>query len=223
LAGGRRSISSSFILKLKGKAIGMKFLLVAASALALSATAQAADFTGPRVEARVGWDRLSIDGIRSSSPATASLEGDDDGVTYGVALGYDQAIGERVIVGVEAAVDLSEAGFSGRAGNVGYDIDAKRDIEAAVRLGTKLVDNVLLYGKVGYTNARVRSRVMIGGTTGTTTFVESENGDGVRVGGGLEVALTDQFFAKAEYRYSDYEADVSRNQVLTGVGFRFQL
>lgn len=195
----------------------MKHLLIATAALGFASTAHAADFTGPRVELRTGWDRVSIDGLRSANPATANVDGDEDGIAYGLALGYDHALGDRVIVGVEAAVDLSDNEFSGTVGTVRYDVDAKRDIELAARLGTKLTDSILLYGKVGYSNARVKTRL----TSGATTIADSSNGDGVRVGGGLEVALTDRVYAKAEYRYTDYEAGVSRNQVLTGIGFRF--
>lgn len=195
----------------------MKHLLIATAALGFATSAHAADFTGPRVELRTGWDRVSIDGLRSANPATANVDTHEDGIAYGLALGYDHALSDRVIVGVEAGVDLSDNEFSGTAGTVRYDVDAKRDIELAARLGTKLTDSILLYGKVGYSNARVKTRL----TNGATTIADSSNGDGVRVGGGLEVALTDRVYAKAEYRYTDYEAGVSRNQVLTGIGFRF--
>jgi outer membrane immunogenic protein len=195
----------------------MKHILIAAAALGLASTAQAAEFTGPRVELRTGWDRISVDGLRSTNPAAANVDANEDGIAYGLALGYDHALSDRVIVGVEAGVDLFDNEFSGTVGTVSYDVEAKRDIEVAARLGTKVSDNVLLYGKVGYSNARVKSRL----TSGTTTIVDSENGDGVRLGGGLEVALNDRVYAKAEYRYTDYEAGVSRNQVLTGIGFRF--
>lgn len=195
----------------------MKHFLVATAALAMASTAHAADFTGPRVELRTGWDRVSIDGVRSADPATVDVDAREDGIAYGLALGYDHALGDRVIVGVEAAVDLSDNDFAGTVGTLRYDVDPKRDIELAARLGTKLTDSILLYGKVGYSNARVKTRL----TSGSTTIADSSNGDGVRIGGGLEVALTDRVYAKAEYRYTDYEAGVSRNQVLTGIGFRF--
>lgn len=195
----------------------MKRILIATAALGLASTAQAADFTGPRVELRTGWDRLSVEGLPSANPATANIDADEDGVAYGLALGYDHAIGDSVIVGVEAGVDFFDNEVSGTIGTTRYDVDAKRDLDVAARIGTKLTDNVLLYGKVGYSNARVKSRF----TTGATTLVDSENLDGVRVGGGLEVALNDRVYAKAEYRYTDYEAGISRNQVLTGIGFRF--
>ena len=50
---------------------------------------------------------------------------------------------------------------------------------------------------------------------------ESVRVDGVRVGAGVEHQLTSRAFVKAEYRYSNYEQGVSRNQVVAGVGLRF--
>jgi outer membrane immunogenic protein len=49
----------------------------------------------------------------------------------------------------------------------------------------------------------------------------SGNGDGLRLGAGIEFALGRGAYAKTEYRYSNYEGGVTRNQVITGLGFRF--
>ena len=49
----------------------------------------------------------------------------------------------------------------------------------------------------------------------------SDNGGGWRVGAGAEFALSRNTFVKAEYRYSNYEGSLSRNQVVGGFGFRF--
>ena len=43
----------------------------------------------------------------------------------------------------------------------------------------------------------------------------------LRVGAGVEQQLGTNLYAKAEYRYSNYEAGIERHQVLGGVGFRF--
>jgi outer membrane immunogenic protein len=51
--------------------------------------------------------------------------------------------------------------------------------------------------------------------------VGNANADGIRAGAGLEYALGQNLFVKAEYRYSNYEAGVERNQVVGGFGFRF--
>lgn len=194
----------------------LALLGAAALAFAVSASPAAAqDFTGPRVEIHAGWDRVGIDdtGFR--------LDQREDDATYGVGIGYDVALGERLIAGVEASFDLSETKFEEVAGNTRVEAEAKRDIEVAARLGTRVGDNLLLYGKAGYTNARFEGATIVGGTTGSTRTPFSENLDGLRVGAGAEVALARNAYAKAEYRYSNYESGVTRNQVIAGLGFRF--
>lgn len=44
-----------------------------------------------------GWDRVSVSGFK------------DDGVAYGVAAGYDFAIGSKAFAGIEASADDSSA------------------------------------------------------------------------------------------------------------------
>ena len=43
----------------------------------------------------------------------------------------------------------------------------------------------------------------------------------MRVGAGIQYAIGRNAFVNAEYRYSNYEDGVSRNQVLGGFGVRF--
>lgn len=111
--------------------------------------------------------------------------------TYGVEAGYDFDLG-TTIAGVTAEYqDSSEDGID-------------RDLSVAARLGFKAGENALVYGLVGYTNLDVGLKL-----------------DGARIGAGAEFALGTNAFAKAEYRYSDYELGVETHQMLAGVGFRF--
>jgi opacity protein-like surface antigen len=65
--------------------------------------------------------------------------------------------------------------------------------------------NVLSYGRVGYTNLDLGA----------------QSADGVTVGGGLEVKLIGSTFAKAEYRYTDFDGNLGRHGGLVGFGLRF--
>ena len=177
---------------------------------AVPAMAQdAATFTGPRVEGLVGWDRIQANGDH------------DDGAAYGFGLGYDQAIGNgKVILGLEGEVSDASTKECGTTNGVdSLCLRAGRDLYAGARVGTPLTPNLLLYGKVGYTNARYKLTAN-DGLGGPTTRTGS-NFDGVRVGAGLEYAITPQAFVKTEYRYSNYEGGLSKNQVMAGAGFRF--
>ncbi|MBO9574455.1 MAG: porin family protein [Sphingobium sp.] len=170
--------------------------MAAACVLSTPALAQEdATFSGPRVEALAGYDSVKTNSNGLGSPG---------GFLYGVGLGYDLRAGGAVI-GAEA--ELSDSTASRAV--VGGDVDAARDIYIGGRIGVPVGTNLLAYAKAGYTNARVN----------TPTF--RENGDGVRVGGGLEYDLGNKLYVKAEYRYSNYEQDIERHQVVGGVGVRF--
>lgn len=117
---------------------------------------------------------------------------DTTDVTYGVTIGLDTQVGKSpVIVGVEANVD---------------NVFDRRDIGAAARLGVRASDNLLIYGKAGYANFK-------------DSF--SRELDGLRVGGGLEVALTNELFAGVEYRYTDFQAGVGKHGAVARLGIRF--
>jgi outer membrane immunogenic protein len=81
----------------------------------------------------------------------------------------------------------------------------RADLGAAARLGYTLNKNVLAYTRVGYTNLDLGARSV----------------DGLTVGGGLEVKLAGPVFAKAEYRYTDFDGNLGRHGGLVGFGLRF--
>lgn len=189
--------------------------LVAALGAPVAAAAQTAPggFTGFRGEIRGGYDDLKIGGLRDNG-----FDDKADGVLYGAGVGYDFDLGSAV-VGLEGNLDFSSAKVTISDATAVGRIKAKRDFEAAVRAGFKLGDNALLYGKVGYTNLRIQGS--IDDLAGGDDFALSGNADGWRVGGGLEYLFGGGTYGKVEYRYSDYQGDIKRNQVVGAVGFRF--
>ena len=188
------------------------FAVALATAAATPALAQdTAPFSGLRVEGLVGYDTTDVEGENS------------DGVTYGAQVGYDvQSRG--AVFGVEGEIADSTVDEYVQDLDLAGDelcVSAGRDLYVGGRAGAAVSPNVLVYGKAGYTNARVNLDYE-DGTAGTTLdFEEGENLDGVRVGGGVEVALGPNSYAKTEYRYSNYEQGFDRHQVVAGFGFRF--
>ena len=174
-----------------------KYVLAAALAAGLAAPAMAQDdaaFTGFRVEALVGYDNVNVSGFKNP-----------DGLLYGVGAGYDFALGGTVLgIEAEAADSTAKLDLGG-----GVDLKAGRDLYVGGRAGV-IVGSGLLYAKAGYTNARVK-----------VTGFGGANGDGIRGGVGYEFILSGKMYAKVEYRYSNYEADLSRNQAVAGFGVRF--
>lgn len=186
--------------------------LFAATALATPAMAQdVANFTGPRVEALVGYESFDVD------------EGSEDGVTYAIAAGYDFDLG-GAIAGVEVEYGDSDVGGCLDGVLVSTDelcFSGKRDLYAGARVGFVVGSNLLLYGKAGYSNAQVGLDYE-DGTAGTTNdFSVEDELDGVRVGAGAEFALGTNLYLKGEYRYSNYEQGFSKHQGMAGLGFRF--
>lgn len=159
----------------------MKNVLVASLlAMTVATPALAADFTGFRAAATIGLADENFLG--------------DDVFTYGLNVGYDRAYG-NIIAGVTAEFQ--------EGGETAYG----RDLSIAARVGTKVTDNALVYGLVGYTNQ---------GTEGYFGKL-----DGVRLGLGAEVAFNEKLFGTVEYRYSNYERGAELHQTLLGLGVRF--
>jgi outer membrane immunogenic protein len=153
-------------------------------------------FNGGHVEAITGYDHISG-------------AGGQDGVLYGVGAGYDFRTGNAVI-GIEGEVLESTAGEC--AGNV--CVDASRDFYIGGRVGAVVAPNLLLYGKLGYSNARVEATS--GNVTDSTTL------DGIRAGAGVEWLIRNTPLSiRAEYRYTNYESGVERHQGTLGLAFRF--
>lgn len=159
----------------------MNLLLVAAAAtIATPALAGNADnFDGFRLGATAGYDDV-----------TGVLDRND--VVYGVDAGYDLAVTDNLVLGVEATVT--------------NPLEETRTIGAAARAGVAVTDNFMPYVRAGWSNYRDITNVNLNGLT---------------VGAGAELALSKDFYAKAEYRYSDFEAGVGNHGALVGVGIRF--
>jgi outer membrane immunogenic protein len=191
-----------------------KYFVAALLAGAAAAPAMAQDATphsGLRVEGLIGYDRVNVEGDGSN------------GITYGAQIGYDVQSGGAVF-GVEGEVTDSTTDECIADFDVTGDelcVQAGRDLYVGGRVGAAVSPNLLVYGKAGYTNARVALQYE-DGTAGTTLdFEDGTNLDGVRVGGGLEIGLGPNSYAKTEYRYSNYEQGYDRHQVVAGFGFRF--
>ena len=209
--------------------------LLAGTAVASPALAQdvGPTFTGPRVEAILGYDHVG-----AGSDVDNNNGRDDqsiDGLLYGVGVGYDMNLGSAV-VGVEGEYtdstaksdrfDLTDQFGFGR-------VSQGRDLYVGARAGILANPNTLVYVKGGYTNTKLN---VLAGDSDETTDTAFKL-DGWRIGGGVERAINQNTFAKVEYRYSKYDSahidymdgatssefdiDTDRHQVVASVGWRF--
>lgn len=142
----------------------------------------------------------------SAAPAMAS---DFAGPRFEITAGADDVTGgidpTDVTYGAALGYDLQfgkvVVGAEATAANV-FD---RADLGVGARLGYVVNENVLAYVRGGYSNLDLGARSV----------------DGATVGGGLEVNVAGPVFAKAEYRYTDFEGNLGRHGGLVGVGIRF--
>ncbi|RZM08910.1 MAG: porin family protein, partial [Sphingomonas sp.] len=178
--------------------------LVATSAFATPVLAQSANptFTGPRVEATLGYDHTGA----GSSVSNNNGRDDQkiDGLLYGGGIGYDIATSSNVVLGAEAELTGSTAKSDRNdyTSDFGYGrVKQGRDIYVGARAGYVVAPTTMLYVKGGYTNSKLE--VLAGSTSQTTD--NNFKLDGWRVGAGAEHAMGPNSYAKLEYRYSNYE------------------
>jgi outer membrane immunogenic protein len=193
----------------------MKTILYALASVAVLSAAAPAAAEGFRAEIHGGWDHVRADN------GSINSDDSDSGIVYGIGLGYDVAIAPKVELGLDLSADLSsmeECESSVLVANDLACVDAGRDLAAAVRLGYKVSDRGTLYALAGYTNARFRFDYT---TPAGVTTRDGRNLDGFRLGAGYQHDFGERMYGKVEYRYSNYEADVTRHQALIGVGVKF--
>jgi len=214
-------------------------LATGSALVSVPALAQQADssFTGPRVEAILGYD-ISKAGSTVDDDFNDDNDQSIDGLLYGVGIGYDYDMGSAVI-GAEAELTDSTAKTTynrdGDFEGIGLGrVKAGRDFYVGARAGIKASPQTLVYIKGGYTNARFN----VLANDGETRLREKIDTDGWRLGAGVEQKLNSNAFAKLEYRYSNYskgeldfgrdipdserfDLDLDRHQVVASVGYRF--
>lgn len=184
----------------------MRFTYLSALvALTIAAPAFAGTF---HADVHGGWDHVSVSGYSKS------------GVAYGIAAGYDVDLGSKAFVGIEGSADDSSTKACASDVLVLGDracVKAGRDLSVVGRIGYKLSDMHKIYALAGYANGRVKATYDDGTTSGSI----ASNGDGLRLGAGLQLGLGSHLYGKLEYRYTNYQSDFSRHQVLAGFGAAF--
>ena len=139
--------------------------------------------------------------------ATPAAAADFEGFRVGVNAGYADGDGEGAFTyAINAGYDFNLNGaVIGAQVELGDTDETGRDIAVSARAGGVVGERVLLYAHGGYTNLEVADI----------------NLDGVRVGGGIEYAVSDNIYVNAEYRYSNYELGFDAHGGVVGAGFRF--
>lgn len=189
------------------------------------------EFQGAYAGTNLGYGVLASrnDGPRTA-PALLSADRGSHGSIVGLFGGYGLEL-NSFYVGVEGDGELSYTDWNidrdpnGRV----YDIQKDWTIGGAVRAGYIFNGSTLVYGRVG----AVLSEFSTHYAEGTNNISQDDTLGGIRFGGGLEVAATENVFVRMDYTYTDYE-DFDVNYVTAvdsfentetlmrvGVGYRF--
>jgi len=184
--------------------------VAAVAALAAPAAAQTIPApTGPRVEAIVGYDALRVD--LEDFGVDEKLK--DNDLFYGVGAGYDFA----VTPGISAGVDVELSGSNNKAdfddGEENAEMRTGRDAYVGGRLTVPVSQAANVYVKAGYTNLKVKGEI--------EGVEDSFNLDGARIGAGAQFGIGGGAYLGGEYRFSNYEQDLTRHQVAATLGMRF--
>ncbi len=209
-----------------------KLLLAGTAALTFSAQAAAQDFGGLRIEGRAGYQSVNLEADFEDEDEDLSGDESEGGFAYGTEIGFDVQAGPGFVLGAYAGYALSDVE---RCTEVFGDdegcLEAGRTITAGVRAGVPIGTATLLYGKLGYSNTRLKVRYddfedII------DDFDLSRSGDGWHAGGGIELGFGKSFYGKAEYVFTNSSGnfseagasgslDADRHEFVAGLGFRF--
>ncbi len=169
-----------------------KLALVAAAAVTVVSTPALAN--GPYIGIGVTHENVA---------GASGFEGlGFSGIGGTVFAGYSLPVNESVFVGVEANFDLSSA----KVGDKTAGTEADHAFGISGRLGTNLNDKTSLYGRVGYQRGR------LGFTANNVTVTKSF--DGLRLGAGVQTALTEKVSLRAEYGRTHYYLNDAERKAL---------
>jgi len=192
----------------------MKSLVVSAAALALVATPSLAadvlytvpvvptvaidtsvhDWTGPYLGLSIGGQRVAV-----GSPSL--LPDGGTGVVGGAYAGYNWQR-DHFVFGLEGGLGYSAFSATQPCANAAWDCTVSLDWHGSLvgRVGVA-ADAVLFYLAGGVAGAHLGGETV---NAAGDVFADSETRYGYTVGGGIEVALTDNMTGRIDYRYADY-------------------
>ncbi len=167
--------------------------------------APAARFSGFYLGGSAGWGVVNSDQYldRGNNHGAASVS--PDGFIGALTAGYNFAIGEIVVAGLEA--DLGVMAISDDDKPVFDGHSWKPDYgplwgTLRARIGFTLADSLLLYGTGGVAFMQTDSWTL--GNNFNESSWDAKTRTGWVIGAGVEYALTERWSAKAEYLYMDF-------------------
>jgi outer membrane immunogenic protein len=144
-------------------------------------------------------DSIAVD---PSSRNIANLDGlNSHGIIGGVQVGADYQMG-RFVAGVFGSYNLSAMKSEGSLADfdAGFEVEKGDEWSLGGRVGFLATPRTMVYALAAYT----QTEYDFSGYIGTDVGKKTVDFDGVTVGGGIEVALTNNVFLGAEYTHTFY-------------------
>lgn len=168
-------------------------------------------WTGFHVGAGFGYSMLNHE-LEADVPGFAAAEFSGvggEGLLGTLEAGADMLVGDRFVVGLQGGLTLTNAKTTADVDVPGlftadYELAAKYSFDVLGRAGLLTGPDVLWYGLAGWTRTRFEGDLDVNGASLASYKYDL---DGLTVGGGVEVMLTDNVSWKTEYRYTNYERE----------------
>ncbi len=197
-------------------------LLIAALAAAVPTADAYAQEAEPEVSVR---EPLAMSGFRAELLGGYDDDGYSSGLLYGGRIGYDLAVGDRFLVGLDGELnDVDTHRTLSVAAQPPLRANDGPDLYLGGRVTFALSRQFRFYGGAGYT--RLKQDLFIQtevtpppfGTFGVKRFTF----DGYRLSAGAQLLLGKRAFVAAEYRGSIYDGfGGHRDQLVGSLGIRF--
>lgn len=149
----------------------------------------------------------------------ASVHEDFNGGFIGKFIGYNYAF-DNIVVGAEADINYNWNENSYRAGGTRGDVGTDWSGSLRARVGYSF-DRALIYATGGW--AATNGYIDTPGRDWNRTF------HGWTIGAGVDYAVTDNVFVRAEYRFTDYsdrtfqgvKVDLDQHTATLGIAYKF--
>ncbi len=189
----------------------MKVILLGAASVALFVDAAHAQSTAAAPD-------LGRGGLRAELIGGYDHDGQDEGVVYGVRVGYDFRMAPQVLLGLDGEISDVTTEHDLMFPPTSLAVEDGLDLYLGGRVTLMVSDRIRLHGGLGYTRARHGSFFLApNGSFGSQEVFH----EGYRASAGAQFSISSRVFLGAEYRRSEYEQGFQREQVVGSVGFRF--
>jgi opacity protein-like surface antigen len=168
------------------------------------ASTEPAQFSGAYAGGLIGHGALITENTGTRNSFDLDVERAGLGALAGAIAGFGMTLGRRMYLSAEV-----EGGISGASWNIErdpqgrvYSVQAGADAALSARFGLILNDAVLLYARAGAARTAFKTRYQ----NADHVLAQTDTRNGLRLGGGVEMAASARTRIRMEYVHTDYQA-----------------